>query len=82
MKVHLSKIFIAATLLLIASCSGYNKLLRHGSSEDKYEKALELYNNQKYNKALTLFKEVETIFLDIRTELTPLCFTSESVISE
>lgn len=62
MKVHLSKIFIAATLLLIASCSGYNKLLRHGSSEDKYEKALELYNNQKYNKALTLFKEVETIF--------------------
>lgn len=62
MKFHLSKIFIAAALLLIASCSGYNRLLRHGSSEDKYEKALELYNNEKYNKALTLFKEVEKIF--------------------
>lgn len=62
MKFHLSKILIAATLLLIASCSGYNKLLRHGTSEDKYEKALELYNNEKYSKALTLFKEVENIF--------------------
>lgn len=62
MKFHLSKIFIAATLLLIASCSGYNKLLRHGTSEDKYEKALELYNDKKYNKALTLFKEVEHVF--------------------
>ena len=62
MKFHLSKILIAATLLLIASCSGYNKLLRHGTSEDKYEKALELYNNKKYSKALTLFKEVENIF--------------------
>lgn len=62
MKFHLSKILIAATLLLIASCSGYNKLLRHGTSEDKYEKALELYNDKKYSKALTLFKEVENIF--------------------
>lgn len=62
MKFHLSKIFIAATLLLITSCSGYNKLLRHGSSEDKYEKALEFYNNKKYSKALVLFKEVENIF--------------------
>lgn len=62
MKVHFSKIFIAVTLLLMTSCSGYNKLLRHGSSEDKYEKALELYNESKYSKALVLFKEVETIF--------------------
>lgn len=62
MKVHFSKIFIAVTLLLLTSCSGYNRLLRHGSSEDKYEKALELYNESKYSKALVLFKEVETIF--------------------
>ena len=58
--------FSMLLVVLLSSCSGYSKLLKSGSSEQKYEKAKELMEAKKYQKALELFKDVEAIYA--RTE--------------
>jgi outer membrane protein assembly factor BamD len=52
-------VVIAATLILIVgSCSKYQKLLKSSNTELKYQKAIEYYNNEDYYRALQLFDMV------------------------
>lgn len=54
-------IFILSVLLLSA-CSEYNKVLKSNDIEYKYAKAKEYYEDGDYNKALSLFNELGTLF--------------------
>jgi len=59
MRGKLSTIFVVAALgVLLAGCSGINKLIKSGNHDKMYRKALEYYDIKKYSKALTLFQEI------------------------
>lgn len=59
MKLNHSKRIIPFFLLtLLISCSGYNKLLKSGSNEEKKEAALNYYQKQDYIKAITLLEDI------------------------
>jgi outer membrane protein assembly factor BamD len=45
-------------LLVITSCSEYQKVLNRGSVEEQYKLAVKMYETQKYGKALRLFEKV------------------------
>ncbi|SFS75271.1 outer membrane protein assembly factor BamD [Lutibacter maritimus] len=55
-----NKIFIFILLVAIgfSSCSEYQKVLNKGTVEDQYKMATELYESQKYNKAIQLFEKI------------------------
>ena len=42
-------------IILMSSCSEYQKLLKSGDSQAMYKKAVEYYNNGDYTKASNLF---------------------------
>jgi len=49
-------------VMILASCTGYNRLLKSTDFELKYEKAVKYYNAGDYNKALPLLEELITIY--------------------
>ncbi len=50
-------------LFTLAGCSSdYQRLLKSANYEEKRVKAIELYNNKKYSKAIPLFEELITVF--------------------
>lgn len=53
---------VALLMVILASCSGYNKLLKSTDFELKYQKAIEYYDNGDYNKALPLLEELLTLY--------------------
>ncbi|MGB5464255.1 MAG: outer membrane protein assembly factor BamD [Aureibaculum sp.] len=44
--------------ILFSACSEYQKVLNKGTTEDQYKMATELYDAEKYNKAIQLFEKV------------------------
>lgn len=60
----MKKLFIYFFVLFtLASCnSEYQRLLKSANYEEKRVKAIELYNNKKYSKAIPLFEELITVF--------------------
>ncbi len=58
----LKHISIIGLLILLYSCSDYQKLLKSSDYELKYTKAVEYYNNEDYFRALSLFEELMTIY--------------------
>ena len=53
------KIIIAlVTVVLLSGCSEYQKVLNKGKVEDQYKMAVKLFEDGKYNKAITLFEKV------------------------
>ncbi len=60
MSVRLFLVFFLAIGLV--SCSEYNKVLKSSDVELKYTKAIEYYDAGEYNKALSLFDELGTLF--------------------
>ena len=62
MRVVFRRIFIAAAVLSVFSCSTYTKVLKSKDSELKYRTAIEYYQTGKYNKALALFQDVAHIY--------------------
>jgi outer membrane protein assembly factor BamD len=54
-KFNIYFLFIA---LLASSCSEYQKVLNKGTVADQYKMASELYDAQKYNKAIQLFEKI------------------------
>ncbi len=52
----LAILFVA--LLVLSSCSEYQKVLNRGSVEDQYKMAVKMYEAKKYSKALRLFEKV------------------------
>ncbi|WP_299528540.1 outer membrane protein assembly factor BamD [uncultured Lutibacter sp.] len=51
-------IFILLIAIGVSSCSEYQKVLNKGTVEKQYEMATELYESQKYNKAIQLFEKI------------------------
>jgi outer membrane protein assembly factor BamD len=45
-------------IILFSACSEYQKVLNKGTTEDQYKMATELYEIEKYNKAIQLFEKV------------------------
>lgn len=45
-------------IMLFSACSEYQKVLNKGTTEDQYKMATELYEAEKYNKAIQLFEKV------------------------
>ncbi|MFO7789032.1 MAG: outer membrane protein assembly factor BamD [Bacteroidota bacterium] len=55
-------ILSAVMILVVSSCSEYQKLLKSENYELKYEKALEYYEDEDYYKAKNLFEELKNIY--------------------
>ncbi len=53
---------ITLLLLVLVSCSKYNRLLKSTDFELKYQKAIEYYDEGDYNKALPLLEELLTLY--------------------
>lgn len=51
-------LFTVVASLLLASCSGYNKLLKSNDTDTKYSEAMRYYGLKKYQRAITLFDNV------------------------
>ncbi len=49
-------------IIALAGCSDYQKLLKSNDYEKKYEKAVELYNEGDYYRALQLFDQVIPVY--------------------
>lgn len=45
-------------IILFSACSEYQKVLNKGTTEDQYKLATELFESEKYNKAIQLFEKV------------------------
>jgi outer membrane protein assembly factor BamD len=58
----LQSIFLAISLLLMNSCSEYEKILKSNDPEFKYRKAMEYYNNKEYARASTIFEQIINIY--------------------
>lgn len=51
-----------AALLVLASCSKYQKVLKSTDLNVKYQAAVDYYEDEKYNKAYPLFDELLTLY--------------------
>lgn len=60
MRAKLLFVFIA--LLSLSSCSEYQKVLKSTDLSYKFEKAVEYYEAEKYNKAYPIFDELLTLY--------------------
>lgn len=58
----MKNLFIVILIFLITSCGKYQKVLKSTDYEYKYNQAVMYYENEDYNRALPLFKELSTIF--------------------
>lgn len=45
-------------IFILASCSGYNKVVKSDDYQRKYELAEELYNSKQYGRSITLYEQV------------------------
>lgn len=54
----LKHLIILLSVIVLTSCSQYNKVLNKGSVSDKYKMATEMYEAQKFDKALRLFEMI------------------------
>ncbi len=52
----LSVLFLV--IILFSACSEYQKVLNKGTTEEQYKLATKLYEEEKYNKSITLFEKV------------------------
>lgn len=59
---NLRSILFLLTILVFTGCSEYSKVLKSSDLDYKYTKAKEYYANEEYNKALSLFAELGTLF--------------------
>lgn len=55
-------LFILLTMLLLTSCGEYQRLLKSRDPEEKYQAALQYFNQKEYVKAQTLFDEVSSYY--------------------
>lgn len=59
-----SKIYIFIFILAVSlsSCGEYSKVLNKGTKEQQYKLATEMYESQKYNKAIQLFEKIIPLY--------------------
>ena len=51
-------LFIVLVLMVFASCGDYQRLLKSVNPEEKYQGALQYFNDKQYVKAQTLLDDV------------------------
>jgi len=49
-------------IMILSSCSDYNKLLKSSDYTKKYDAAIAYYNNKDYSKALALLEELVSVY--------------------
>lgn len=64
--IHLSATLVAA--IALCSCGGINTLIKQGEPDEIYAKALELYENEKWNRTATLLESVAPVYLGTERE--------------
>ena len=71
MKFIQKTLLILTATLVLFSCSQYEKVLKGDDYDKKYEMAVDLYNKQKFVKAVPLFEEAISIFskLSVKGEM-------------
>ena len=57
-------VFLLITIITLASCSEYSKILNKGDVKSQYKLAEELFNDEKYSKAMVLFEKVAPTFIN------------------
>jgi len=57
-------IFLLIVIVTFTSCSEYNKVLNKGDVKAQYKLAEELFENEKYSKAMVLFEKVAPTFIN------------------
>ncbi len=62
MKLNFCKIGVVVVALSVVSCSGFNKLRKSNNPELKYQKALEYFNQGKYNRTAMLLYDISSIY--------------------
>lgn len=63
LKIRLwSSILLVASMLFVAGCSNYQKILKSNDYDLKYKTAVELYEKKEYAKAFPLLEELISIF--------------------
>ena len=62
MRLNFCKVGIVAVALSVVSCSGFNKLRKSNNPELKYQKALEYFNQGKYNRTVLLLQDITGIY--------------------
>ena len=55
-------IFIFILAVSLSSCGEYSKVLNKGTKEEQYKMATEMYEAQKYNKAIQLFEKLTPLY--------------------
>ena len=58
----MKRLLFFTALLFITSCSNYQKLLKSSDFDQKYESAVNYYENEDYSRALPLFEDLLTAF--------------------
>ena len=59
-------LFILITVIGLTSCTGYQKVLKKGTPEEKYEAAKKYYNKGDYARAEPLFHDLMTLYFGKR----------------
>jgi len=54
--------YIGLLLVILSSCSGYEKILKSSDYNLKYRKAFEYYNKGDYTRASGIFEQIVTVF--------------------
>ena len=58
----MKKLIFFLILSVLVSCSSYQKLLKSSNFDEKYEKAVDYYNDTDYSRALPLFEDLLSAF--------------------
>lgn len=74
-------LIVALTVVGLASCGGYHKLLKSTDSDKKYAEGLRYFYNKDFTKAATLFKDVSSAFQGSLREDTILFYMGKSLYS-
>lgn len=59
---NILKMSLVAVIFFLASCTGYNKLLKSDDYELKYEKAFEYYAEGDYTRTITLLEQLIPVY--------------------
>lgn len=61
-RMHKKGLFILLTVCVLTGCGEYQKLLKSRDPEEKYQAALQYFNQQQYVKAQTLLDDVSSYY--------------------
>ena len=59
---NISYIFILIGILTVTGCNSFNKIMKSGTPEQKYDAAMKYYDKEDYYHALQLFEELIVIY--------------------